>query len=561
MTSLLKHFDLLAAAPGGAEELRKLILELAVRGRLVSQDPADESADILLERIRAEKERLVKEGKIKPGKPLPPIAEDEAPYALPKGWKWVRLGEIVQINPRNNISDDADVSFVPMASIPDMLFGLHGGEKKKWSEVKTGFTHFAENDISVAKITPCFENGKGCVFRNLIGGYGAGTTELHIIRIIGGLLLPEYVHVYLKSPSFLEKGISKMTGTAGQKRLPREYLETNPIPLPPLAEQERIVAKVKELTERLDRYAALDERRRAVRTAAREAALRTAAAGEAGAWKRLETRFDVLLDDPSGVKSLRRAVLELAVRGRLVPHNPADESADSLCERIRAEKARLVKEGKIKAGKPLPPIAAGEAPYELPKGWRWVRLGEVITKGPTNGLSVPPALSGIKCLTLSATTQGFFKPEKCKTVAAQISDCEDLVLEKNDFLIQRANSIDYVGIVAIVDYVPERLIYPDLMMRFRCDVLIQREYVHTALSSAHSRIYYKTNAMGTQGNMPKINQATVLKTRIPLPPLAEQERIVAKVKELMAACDRLEAALEAREETARRFAEAAVGVV
>src|SRR5690606_5863126 len=230
----------------GIKKLRELILELAVRGKLVPQDPEDEPASELLKRIQAEKARLVKEGKIKKEKALTEIGEEEKPFQLPQSWEWTTLPTVSFVNPRNSADDNVEVSFVPMTLIGTSFSGAHDQEIRQWAEVKQGFTHFAEGDIGVAKITPCFENSKACVFSNLLNGLGAGTTELHIVRPVSGTLDPRYVLAYLKSPQFLLVGETKMTGTAGQKRLPKDFVEANPFPLPPLAEQHRIVAKVDE---------------------------------------------------------------------------------------------------------------------------------------------------------------------------------------------------------------------------------------------------------------------------------------------------------------------------
>jgi type I restriction enzyme S subunit len=243
---LLSNLDVLATAPGGVARLRELILTLAVQGKLVPQDPADEPASELLKKIRAEKDRLIAEGKIKRDKPVAEISEEEKPFELPVGWEWSSLAEIGHISPRNDASDDTAASFVQMSSIPVAISDQHVTEQRQWSDIKSGFTHFAEGDVGVAKITPCFENGKSTVFQNLVNGIGAGTTELHIVRPLAGVV-PHYVLLFLKSPDFLSQGERVMTGSAGQKRLPRSYFEGKPFPLPPLAEQSRIVARVESL--------------------------------------------------------------------------------------------------------------------------------------------------------------------------------------------------------------------------------------------------------------------------------------------------------------------------
>ncbi|MHB1292129.1 MAG: restriction endonuclease subunit S [Sulfuricella sp.] len=244
---ITKHFGELYTVRENVTELRKAILQLAVMGKLVPQNPNDPPASKLLKEIEAEKKRLVKEGKIKAPKPLPEIQPEEVPYALPQGWQWTTLAEVGLINPRNVAQDSTSVSFVPMTLIGKDLKGSHQQEERIWADVKQGFTHFAEGDIGVAKITPCFENSKACVFSGLINGLGAGTTELHIVRPVEEKIASRFVLAYLKSPQFLLIGETKMTGTAGQKRLPKEFIETNPLPLPPLPEQHRIVAKIDQL--------------------------------------------------------------------------------------------------------------------------------------------------------------------------------------------------------------------------------------------------------------------------------------------------------------------------
>ena len=227
-----------------AEYLPKSILQAAVQGKLVPQNPNDEPATELLRRIQQEKARLVRDGKIKKEKPLPPISEDEIPYDLPYGWAWCRLGDICVINPRNQIDGNLDVSFTPMTLISSEYFGGHEQEIRKWEDVKSRFTHYAESDIVIAKITPCFQNGKSCIMKNLRNGYVAGTTELHVLRSI--LALPNYILIFAKSSAFLMLGQKNMTGTAGQQRVPTEFIKNCIFPLPPLEEQQCIISKVNE---------------------------------------------------------------------------------------------------------------------------------------------------------------------------------------------------------------------------------------------------------------------------------------------------------------------------
>ena len=246
------------------------ILDLAIRGELVPQNPDDEPASVLLERIRAEKEELIKKGKIKRDKKEAVIFKgddnsyylrseskaiettNELPYEIPDSWEWARIGDVLQVNPRNKIEDLLEVSFIPMPLIDDGFSGKHTSEVRVWEKVKSGFTPFMEGDIGIAKITPCFENRKSVVFRNLKNGYGAGTTELHILRPYASTILPEYILAYVKSSMFIGKGKQEFTGAVGQQRIGKDYVENSCFPIPPFAEQTRIVEQIHIAYKQLD---------------------------------------------------------------------------------------------------------------------------------------------------------------------------------------------------------------------------------------------------------------------------------------------------------------------
>ena len=241
------------------------ILDLAIRGKLVPQDPNDEPASVLLERIRAEKEELIKQGKIKRNRKESIIfrgddnsyyenveekmidISDELPFNIPDSWCWGKLKDIVIINPRNKLDDDMEVAFIPMPLIEDGYSGNHSFEIRKWKDIKSGFTHFKDGDVGIAKITPCFENRKSVVFKNLCNGYGAGTTELHVLRPYKDTILAEFLLVYAKSQRFIEDGKQTFSGAVGQQRIGKEYIETVYFPIPPLQEQQRIINHINNL--------------------------------------------------------------------------------------------------------------------------------------------------------------------------------------------------------------------------------------------------------------------------------------------------------------------------
>ena len=225
--------------------LRQSILSEAIQGKLIKQNPKDEPASELLKKIKAEKEKLIKEGKIKKQKELPVISEDEIPYDLPSGWVWCRLGEVCWINPRNNgLDNNLEVSFIPMNLIKDNARNSFEQQIKKWGVIKSGFTHFSEEDVIFAKITPCFQNRNSAILRNLKNKYGAGTTELYVLRGYGKLILTEFLFLLVNTKNFIDKGVATYKGTAGQQRIKRNFVENYIIGLPPLPEQKRIVEKV-----------------------------------------------------------------------------------------------------------------------------------------------------------------------------------------------------------------------------------------------------------------------------------------------------------------------------
>ena len=209
------------------EQAKSQVLSDAVAGKLTHQDPNDEPAEDLLKRM---------------GKTTAP----DTPYEkmLPKGWAWCRLGDIGIINPKNKLNDELEVSFIPMSLISEGFSNAHTSEVKKWKNIKKGYTHFCNEDIGIAKITPCFENRKSVIFNNLKNGVGAGTTELYILRNNKTLSFNKYIFCFVKTQEFINNGIKGFTGAVGQQRISGHFIENTLIPLPPLKEQPRIVQKI-----------------------------------------------------------------------------------------------------------------------------------------------------------------------------------------------------------------------------------------------------------------------------------------------------------------------------
>ena len=222
--------DSIESINGGIVQVKSKILELAISGKLVAQDPSDEPAADLLQRVN----------------PNAVVSTDKSHYSIPSTWIWVKLSDIFEINPKNHNNDDEDdCGFVPMSYVQDGYSGEHTFEVRKWGKVKQGYSHFQNGDIGVAKISPCFENLKSTIFHSLPNNIGAGTTELVIMR--GKEIFAPFFLYLFKSPWYISKGTVYFKGVVGQQRVSRDIFTSLEVPLPPLNEQKRISAKVDEL--------------------------------------------------------------------------------------------------------------------------------------------------------------------------------------------------------------------------------------------------------------------------------------------------------------------------
>ena len=281
------------------KKLRQKILDLAIHGKLVPQDPNDEPASVLLERIRAEKERLVKEGKIKKSKASKTSDTphyENVPFEVPESWCVVSLSELFMLNPKNEVEDNAEVGFIPMTNVEDGFSGDHTFEVREWKGVKKGYCHFQNGDIGVAKISPCFENLKSCIFHSLPNGFGAGTTELVILRSMG-VYSPFYLYLF-KSTWYISQGTKYFKGVVGQQRVNKAIFTELEVPLPSYGEQQRIVAEIEKWFAFIDII-------------------------ESGK-----------TDLQTTIKQTKSKILDLAIHGKLVPQDPNDELASELLKRI-----------------------------------------------------------------------------------------------------------------------------------------------------------------------------------------------------------------------------------
>ncbi|EFB2604524.1 restriction endonuclease subunit S [Escherichia coli] len=547
----------------GIKKLRELILELAVRGKLVPQDPNDEPASELLKRIAAEKAELVKQGKIKKQKPLPEISEEEKPFELPDGWEWTTLTRIAEINPKIDVSDDEqEISFIPMPLISTKFDGSHEFEIKKWKDVKKGYTHFANGDIAIAKITPCFENSKAAIFSGLKNGIGVGTTELHVARPFSDIINRKYLLLNFKSPNFLKSGESQMTGSAGQKRVPRFFFENNPIPFPPLQEQERIIIRFTQLMSLCDQLeqqslTSLDAHQQLVETLLGTLTDSQNVEELAENWARISEHFDTLFTTEASVDALKQTILQLAVMGKLVPQDPNDEPASELLKRIAQEKAQLVKEGKIKKQKPLPPISDEEKPFELPEGWEWCRLGSIYNF--LNGYAFKSewfTSVGLRLLRNANIAHGVTNWKDVVHIPNDmISDFENYILSENDIVISLDRPIINTGLkYAIIS----KSDLPCLLLQ---RVAKFKNYANTVSNSFLTiwlQSYFFINSIdpGRSNGVPHISTKQLEMTLFPLLPQSEQDRIISKMDELIQTCNKLKYIIKTAKQTQLHLADA-----
>jgi len=532
-------FDVAFEAPGGIARLRQLILSLAMQGKLVAQDPKGPPASELLKQIAAEKAALMNAGKVRAPKPLAPIADAEKPYAIPASWEWVRFGDIAQHNSGKTLDGGRNAGqFRDYITTSNLYWGRFQLENVRQMRIRDDELERCTAKKGDLLICEGGEAGRAAVwnsehevcFQNHVhrARFYSGIDPVFAYRLFEKLNGSGEIEQYRKGV-----GISNMSSRA---------LASIAFPLPPLEEQKCIVARVDELMARCDELESRRIEREDKRREARTTAVRQWLAGNDAAVALLHAHFAELFAGRHDVAELRKAILQLAVMGKLVVQDMNSASATELLKEIEAEKLALVEAGKIKSPKPLSPIVDTEKPYAIPASWEWARLGSLATYGPNNGFSPKPVdyETKVKTLSLSATTSGKFNPRFFKFVEVDVADDSDLWLRDGDILVQRGNTLEYVGVPAVYRGESNQFIYPDLMMRIRLSTALDVGYVHAAMSSDECRNFLRQRASGTSGTMPKISQETLRCLPIPVPPLEEQKRIVARIDRLMQLCDTLE---------------------
>lgn len=546
--ALSEHLPLLAIAPDGIKKLRGLILELAMRGKLVSQDPNDDPAKELLIRIAAERSRLVGSGVCKKARSFPPVSEHDCPFQVPQGWLWVRLDEIGhdwgQQVP-NSTFTYLDVSAIDNAlgriNSPDVLCPEDAPSRAR-KIVKRG-------TVIYSTVRPYLLNI--AVVDHDLTPSPIASTAFAVIHPLAGIS-SQFLFWYLRSPVFVRYVESVQTGIAYPAVNDSQFF-SGLFPLAPISEQHRIVAKVDELMALCDRLESEQSDSEAAHARLVEALLGTLtqstdAADLATNWQRIAEHFDMLFTTEGSVDCLKGAVLELAVRGKLAPQDPQEESACESLGRVVEARRRMEAEGDARKLKPMAPI--GDGPFAISKGWAWTRLGELCSK-ITDGEHITPSRSSTGHYLLSArnvTNEGillsdvdFVPTEEFERIRRR---CDPNL---GDVLISCSGS---VGRVSLVDRNDAYAMVRSAAMIRPITAGTTPTYIAWCLRSP--TLQDEMVIKSRQSAQANLFLGAISSLTIPLPPLSEQHRIVAKVDELMALCDRMKADLrEARGQQSR----------
>ena len=538
--------------------MRELILELAVRGKLVPQDPNDEPASELLKRIAAEKAELVKQGKIKKQKPLPEISEEEKPFELPEGWEWVtfsHLGYFFGGKTPSKMKDEYWGGTIPWVTPKDMKTNLIVDSEDKvtplaledgLTKVSPGSILFVARSGILRRIFPVAITSIEC-------------TVNQDIKVLSPFFSDISYYILLMMNGFERYIIENLTktGTTVESLLFEDFI-SHPFMIPPFAEQNRILSTVKKLMSLCDQLeqqslTTLDAHQQLVETLLGTLTDSQNAEELAENWARISEHFDTLFTTEASVDALKQTILQLAVMGKLVPQDPNDEPASELLKRIAQEKAQLVKEGKIKKQKPLPPISDEEKPFELPEGWEWCRLNDISSKITDGDHKTPPRIAeGYKLLSAKNIRDGYLDYNNCDYISAidYEKSRERCLPEKGDLLIVsvggtigRSSLIKDCSDFALVRSVA--IIKP---------LLIEPEYLKLAMDSKLLQSMIHSHKRG--GAQPCLYLGEISKFLFPTPPLAEQRNIVNKVSILMEKCRFLFLGLQSAQQTQLHVADA-----
>ncbi len=551
----LENFGYIANAPNGIKRLREMIYYLGVTGALCQQNPEEGDGLSLFEIIDKEKQTRIEQRLFKHSPKLENSKDtfNEFLPEIPDTWAWTRLVDIGEISPKNGAEDDEMASFASMRTISEKHAVPSQPEDRLWGTIKKGYTHFANGDVVVAKITPCFENGKAAVIRALTSGIGAGTTELHVVRPLPGVD-PGFIYIFLRSPYFRMIGEGYMTGTAGQKRLPTDYFATRPLPLPPTLEQERIVAKVDELMALCDKLEALQQERE------RRFPILSLTCHARFAESPTPAHLKAIFDETETVSpnDLRGTILNLAFKGLLLSQDTEDEPASILLERARSRKNVLIERGIIKKEPWSNKLADASHLYSLPPCWIWTRVTDVVEKvtvGFVGSMKKHYRDQGIPFLRSQNVRENRYEPTGLVYISEEFHrSISKSALEPSDVVVTRSGN---VGVTCVVPEVLQSANCSDLVIIKRPIAVLPRYLSYFINSVASQQI--AANTVGIA--LTHFNTKSVAQMTIALPPLTEQHRIVAKVDQLMAFVDQLEEQQNKKNKVAEDFAQAAVAAI
>ena len=487
--------------------LKSRILDLAVRGKLTEQRPEDGSAAELLARVREEKQRLIAEGKIKKEKPLPEITEDEKPFNIPAGWEWCRLGEICEvlgdgIHGTPEYDESGKYCFINGNNLFKGKIIIKSNTKKvSQTEYEKYRKNLNENTILIS-------------INGTIGNYAFYKNEPVILGKSACYfsLMNDIDKKYICSlfnTSYFSGYVEERSTQTTIKNLSLETMRLLSVPLPPLAEQKRIVEKIEQLFRQAD---IIEQNRLALKTR---------------------------------IRQTRSRVLDLAVRGKLTEQRPEDGSAAELLARVREEKQRLIATGKIKKEKPLPEITEDEKPFNIPASWEWCRLPELCTIPITDGTHQTPVYSdkenGIPFLSSKDVTSQKIDWSRIKYITKDLHEIlyKRIAPQKYDVLLAKNGT---TGVAALVEddivfdiYVTLAVLRPD-------QTIIYPQFLLQVINSPVCKKQFDSHLLGI--GVPNLHLYEINKTLIPLPPLTEQKRIVEKIEQIFTALDIIEKTVE-----------------
>jgi type I restriction enzyme S subunit len=564
--SINSAFGLLASASNGVSSLRQLILSLAVQGKLAPQDPSAESASALLARITEEQDRL---GITSPKKESDAECARESgvqPFPIPAAWRWARMTDVCAYIQRGKGPEYAERSRCAVISQKCVRwYGLDYSQAKYISE--SSLERY--EDIRFLRSGDILWNstGTGTIGRAIVvptdSPYEQQVADSHVTVLRPLIVNPLFLWRWIQSPIVQSEIEGSASGSTNQIELATSTVRKHLVPIPPLEEQHRIVARVEELMKLCD---ALEENGRL--EAEQHARLvstlfDTLAASESPQaltqnWQRIAQHFDLLLDRPEAVDALEQLILQLAVRGLLATQESGDESAIVLLNHIQAHKDRLVKKGKLKSDKPQAVI--DEHPFELPPTWIWVRLGqlgEAFDYGTSQKSIDDPA--AVPVLRMGNIQAGKVLMSGLKYLKDQEQELPNLLLRPGDLLFNRTNSYELVGKTAMFEGFERDVTFASYLIRVRlAEGLCVPQYVNLYMNSLDCRRTEIEPELTQQNGQANYNGTKLRGIRVPLPPLAEQHRIVARVKELRELCAQLRERLTSKSNTQARLAEAIV---